>query len=88
MEHLKGTSLGYATALPKNIRLGWKGLPGDKHPSLMQKSVGYGRKKFYSTGPSSSCVGSLHDLTRSDQGAKVRTAAVAAAAVFAASALM
>jgi hypothetical protein len=28
MEHLKGTSLGYAWALLGNIRLGWKGLPG------------------------------------------------------------
>jgi hypothetical protein len=27
-EHLKGASLGYATALPANIRLGFKGLPG------------------------------------------------------------
>jgi len=25
---LKGASLGQATALPANIRLGWKGLPG------------------------------------------------------------
>ncbi len=28
VEHLKGASLGYALALPTNIRLGWKGLPG------------------------------------------------------------
>jgi hypothetical protein len=28
VEHLKGVSLGYAPALPANIRLGWKGLPG------------------------------------------------------------
>jgi hypothetical protein len=28
VEHLKGASLGYAPALPANIRLGWKSLPG------------------------------------------------------------
>jgi hypothetical protein len=28
VEHLKGASLGYAPALPTNIRLGWNGLPG------------------------------------------------------------
>ncbi len=26
-------------ALPTNIRLGWRGLPGDKHSSLLWKSV-------------------------------------------------
>jgi hypothetical protein len=43
-----GASLGYATSLPANIRIGWKGLPGT---NAVQKSVNYGRKKFYSTGP-------------------------------------
>jgi len=28
VEHLKGTSLGYAPTLPANIRLGFKGLLG------------------------------------------------------------
>ncbi len=28
MEHRKDASLGYAPALPTNISLGWKGLPG------------------------------------------------------------
>ncbi len=28
MEHLTGASLGLAQALPANIRLGWKDLPG------------------------------------------------------------
>jgi hypothetical protein len=28
LEHLKGASLGYAPALPTNIRLGWRSLPG------------------------------------------------------------
>jgi hypothetical protein len=28
VEHLIGASLGKAPALPANIRLGWKGLPG------------------------------------------------------------
>ncbi len=38
VEHLKGATLGQAPALPANIRLGWKGLPGtntlayDKNP--------------------------------------------------------
>jgi hypothetical protein len=27
VEHLKGASFVEATALPQNIRLGWKGLP-------------------------------------------------------------
>jgi hypothetical protein len=37
-------------ALPTNIKLGWKGLPGTS-TSLLQKSVNYGCKSFYSTGP-------------------------------------
>ncbi len=28
VEHLKGSSLGQATALHGNMRLGWKGWPG------------------------------------------------------------
>jgi hypothetical protein len=28
VEHLKGASNGYDLAIPRNIRLGWKGLPG------------------------------------------------------------
>jgi hypothetical protein len=28
VEHLKGASSRWAPALPANIRLGWKGLPG------------------------------------------------------------
>ncbi len=28
MEHLKGTSLGYVSALLTNIKLGWKGMKG------------------------------------------------------------
>ncbi len=28
VDHLKGSSLRQAPALPTNIRLGWKGLPG------------------------------------------------------------
>ncbi len=37
------------SALPVNIRLGWKGLPGTNTGSL-RKSVNYGRKKFYRIG--------------------------------------
>jgi hypothetical protein len=68
---MKGASLGWALALPANIRLGWKGLP-EKNTSLLQKSINYGCKTFYSIGP-------LYDLTTdwvhpicycTDQGAK------------------
>jgi hypothetical protein len=45
VEHLKRASLEYAPALPANIRLGWKGLPGTNTLAF------YGRKKFYNTGP-------------------------------------
>ncbi len=50
VEHLKCVSLGWAPALPTNIRLGWKSLP-NKISSLLWKSVNYKRKQFYSTGP-------------------------------------
>ncbi len=33
------------------IRLAWKGLPGTKHCSLLQKLVNYGPKKFYNIAP-------------------------------------
>jgi hypothetical protein len=48
VEHMKGVSLGQTPPSLTNIRLGWKGLPG-KNTSLLQKSVNYSRKKFYST---------------------------------------
>jgi hypothetical protein len=51
MEHLKGSSIGQAPVLPTNIRPSWKGLPGDKHSSLLQTFVNYRRKKFYTIGP-------------------------------------
>jgi hypothetical protein len=41
---------GRPLALPENIRLGWRGLPGT-NTSLLRKSVNYGRKKFYNTVP-------------------------------------
>jgi len=37
VEHLKGASLGYALALPANIRLGWKGLPGTNALAYYEK---------------------------------------------------
>ncbi len=49
VECLKDASLGQALALSANIRLSWKAK--DKHNSLLRKSVNYGRKNFYSTGP-------------------------------------
>ncbi len=39
-------SILYAPVLPANIRLGWKGLLGDKLYKLLQKSVNYGRNKL------------------------------------------
>ncbi len=51
VEHLKVASLRYALALPTNIRTRLERLARDKHFSLLQKSVIYGHKKFYSTGP-------------------------------------
>jgi hypothetical protein len=51
MEHLNGASLGYALALPGNIRLGWKGLSGTNTLGLLQKSVNYGRKSFIVQAP-------------------------------------
>ncbi len=42
VEHLKGTSLGLAPALPTNIRLGWKGMPGTNAPAYY-KSPLWGR---------------------------------------------
>jgi hypothetical protein len=47
------STLGRLLALSTNIRLArLKKLARDKHSSLLQKSVNYGRKIFYSTGPS------------------------------------
>jgi hypothetical protein len=43
--------LGRLLALPKNIRMGWKKLAGDKHSSSLLNLVNYGRKKFYEMGP-------------------------------------
>jgi len=50
VKHLSGAPLYGRPLVPTNNRLGWKGLPG-KNTSLLQKSVNYGNKKFYSTGP-------------------------------------
>ncbi len=43
--------LGKLLALPRNIRLGCKGLAVTKHSSLFRKFVNYGLKKFYNIGP-------------------------------------
>ncbi len=40
----------FVTSLPNYIRQGWRGLPG-RNTSLLRKSVNYGSKFFYSTGP-------------------------------------
>ncbi len=52
MKHLTGAPFyGRQDALPTNIRLGWKRNVGDKHSSLLRKSVNYICKTLYSTGP-------------------------------------
>jgi hypothetical protein len=38
VKHLSGASLGYSLALPANIRLGWKGLPGKNALAYYEKS--------------------------------------------------
>jgi hypothetical protein len=37
VEHLKGDSIGQAPALPANIRLSLKGLPGKNAPAYFEK---------------------------------------------------
>jgi hypothetical protein len=52
VEHLKGASLAWVGSGPtgKHYTL-LERLARDKHSSLLRKSVNYGRKKDYSTGP-------------------------------------
>jgi hypothetical protein len=50
MEHLKGASLGQASALPANIRLSWKGFAGQTL-WLIAKISKLRTKKFYNIGP-------------------------------------
>ncbi len=50
--HLLGDLLySRALALATNIGLGWEGLPGEKHSSLLQEFVNYGRKTFMTLPP-------------------------------------
>jgi hypothetical protein len=49
VEFLKGSSHGKALALPTNIRLVWKGLPGPNTLAIT-KSVNYGCKIFHRIG--------------------------------------
>jgi hypothetical protein len=49
VKHLSGAPLiVWLLALPSNIKLGFKVLPGT-NTQLLRKSVNYGCKKFYST---------------------------------------
>jgi hypothetical protein len=50
VKQLKGASFGEALALPANIILVLKGLPGPNTLDLLRKSVFYGRKIFYRIG--------------------------------------
>jgi hypothetical protein len=51
VEHLKGASLGKATALPINIRHSWKGLPGTNTQKLITKIQNYRQKSFLTLEP-------------------------------------
>jgi hypothetical protein len=48
---LKGALLGQTQVSPTNITLGWKGLPGTKHSSLLRKFVHQGQKSFLTFAP-------------------------------------
>ncbi len=63
MEHLKGDFLGTPLlgrllALPTNILLGWKGLPG-ANTRLLRKFVTYVRKKYYHSQALFNAVGKM-----------------------------
>ncbi len=52
VKHLAGAPIqGKPMDLPTNIRLGWKGLQGQKRSSLLQKFITYGRKMFMKSTP-------------------------------------
>ncbi len=52
VEHVKGISVRYSSALLANSRLGCKGLSVSVgHSSLLQTFVFYSRKKFLTLGP-------------------------------------
>ncbi len=46
VQHLKDASLGYAQALPANIRLNWKGLPGTSASAYYKNSQLMAVKSF------------------------------------------
>ncbi len=48
---LKCSTLGSAPGLTHKYKTRLERLARDKHSSLLRKSVNYGSKKFYSTGP-------------------------------------
>ncbi len=50
---------------PQTLDQPGKGLARDKHSSLLQKSVNYVRKKFYTTGPWEANPGSLNHFSLS-----------------------
>ncbi len=51
MVHLKGASLTLALALPANIQLGWKGLPGTNALAYYEKSELMSVKSFITLSP-------------------------------------
>ncbi len=51
VEHLKGSSIGLAPALPTNIRLGWKVLPRTKTLGCYEHSQITKDKSFITSGP-------------------------------------
>jgi hypothetical protein len=62
VEHLKGSSLELAPALPTNIRLGWGMLARDRHSTFLRAFINYGRKSFYVIRLSSSLRVGLNKL--------------------------
>jgi hypothetical protein len=56
VKHLSSASLlGTLLALYTNIRLGWEGLPVNKHSSLLQTNINYIFNKFSDVGTWCQC---------------------------------
>jgi hypothetical protein len=52
VQHLSGAQLyGRFLALPTNIRIGWKSMPGTNTPAYYKKFVAYSHTKIDNNGP-------------------------------------
>ncbi len=56
LEHLKGASLGYATAFPTNITLGWKGLPATNSLAYYENLEIMAVKSFIAQAPGANVI--------------------------------